>query len=38
MEAVFSVEAWQSPVGVGIFLVCFGVFLYLVTNMNTKGK
>ena len=38
MEALFNVEAWQSPGGVGVFLVCLGAFLYLVTHIDTNKK
>lgn len=38
MEAVFSVEAWQSPVGLGIFLVCLGVFFRLILTMDKDKK
>ena len=34
-EALISPLAWMSPFGVGFFLVCLGVFIWLVTK-NSK--
>ena len=34
IEALTSPLAWSSPFGIGFFLVCFGVFIYLVTRIN----
>lgn len=38
METLFTAEAWASPGGVGFFVVCIGVFLYLMVNMDNKSK
>lgn len=38
MEALFNVEAWSSPGGVGFFMVCLGVFFHLVLNLDKKKK
>jgi hypothetical protein len=38
MEALFTVEAWNSPGGVGFILISLGVFFYLVMNMDKKKK
>ena len=38
MEVLFTADAWASPGGVGFFVVCIGVFLYLVTHIDTNKK
>ncbi|MFP4403655.1 MAG: hypothetical protein ACLFPJ_04855 [Candidatus Woesearchaeota archaeon] len=40
LEALLSPEAWGSPLGVGIFLMCLGVFIYLLSlaDKNKKTK
>ena len=38
MEALFSADAWASPGGTGFFILCVGVFLYLVTSIDIKKK
>lgn len=40
MEAMFSPVNWGTPVGLGIFLVCLGLFIYLLSlaDKNKKGK
>lgn len=38
MEYVFGVEAWTSPVGVGFFLVCLGLFIYLLASSDKSSK
>ena len=37
LEALSQPIAWGSPLGVGIFLVCLGIFLYLL-SLTEKGK
>ncbi len=40
-SALFSPENWGSPVGLGIFLVCLGIFIYLLSladRNKTTGK
>jgi hypothetical protein len=29
---------WGSPIGIGIFLVCLGGMIYLLTKANKKEK
>ena len=31
MEALFSPANWGSPVGIGLFLVLLGLFIYLLS-------
>ena len=38
MEMLFSAESWASPGGTGFFIVCIGIFLYLVTSINIKKE
>ncbi len=40
MGTMFDVMGWASPVGVGIFLVCLGLFIYLLslTGKNRRDK
>jgi hypothetical protein len=38
MESLFTVEAWNSPGGVGFFLVCLGVFFFLIFNLDKKKR
>ena len=38
MEAVFNPANWGSPVGLGIFLVCLGTFIYLVSLADKTKK
>jgi hypothetical protein len=37
MSALFSPIAWGSPGGVGFFLVCLGIFLYLLGRTGGKN-
>ncbi len=34
----FLVFGWGSPIGVGVFLVCLGGMIYLLTRSNKKDK
>jgi len=40
LEALLSPVSWGSPLGVGVFLLCLGVFLYLLSlaEKNKKAK
>lgn len=40
IEALFSPANWGSPLGVGLFLVCLGIFIYLLSlaDRNKKSK
>jgi hypothetical protein len=38
MESFFTPAAWGSPIGLGIFLVCLGVFIYLLSLADKKKK
>lgn len=33
-DTLFLVLYWTGPIGVGIFLVCLGAMLYLLTRAN----
>jgi len=34
----FLVFGWGSPIGIGIFLVCLGGMIFLLTKANKKDK
>lgn len=38
MEALFNPMAWGSPLGLGIFLICLGIFIFLVSVVDKKNK
>ena len=40
LEAIFSPANWGSPVGLGIFFGCLGIFIYLLSlaDKNRKEK
>ena len=38
MENLFLILGWPGPIGVGIFLVCIGVMLYLLTKADETSK
>ena len=38
IDTIFTPAAWGSPIGLGIFLVCLGVFIYLLRLADKKRK
>ena len=38
LDAMFNPAAWGSPAGIGIFLVCLGIFIYLLSLAERKKK
>jgi len=38
MEDAFLVFGWGSPIGIGIFLVCLGGMIFLLTKASKKDK
>ncbi|MDH5364200.1 MAG: hypothetical protein ACETVW_01680 [Dehalococcoidia bacterium] len=38
MESLWLVLYWGSPIGTGIFLVCLGGMLYLLTRADEVSK
>lgn len=38
MENLFLVLEWGSPIGTGIFLVCLGAMIYLVSKADEISK
>ncbi len=34
----FLVFGWGSPIGIGVFLVCLGGMIYLLTRASKKDK
>ena len=36
MENLFLVLGWGSPIGTGIFLVCLGAMLFLLSRVKEK--
>ncbi len=38
MENLFLVLGWGSPIGIGIFLVCLGGMIYLLSQAGRKRE
>jgi len=38
MESLFLILGWPGPIGVGIFLVCLGAMLYLLSKADETTK
>ncbi len=38
MQIMFQSEAWGSPVGLAVFLIGAGVFLYLLAVANRNNR
>jgi heme/copper-type cytochrome/quinol oxidase subunit 2 len=38
MDNLWLVFSWGSPIGVGIFLVCLGAMIYVLTKADEKSK
>jgi len=40
MQFDYMIFGWGSPIGTGIFLLCLGVFIYLLSKADTmkRGK
>ena len=38
MESLWLVFHWGSPIGIGIFLICLGGMLYLLTKADETEK
>ena len=38
MENLWLVLAWGSPIGIGIFLICLGGMLYLLSKADETEK
>jgi len=38
MENLWLALAWGSPIGLGIFLVCLGAMIYLLTRADEISK
>jgi len=38
MESLFLILGWPGPIGVGIFLVCLGAMIYLLTKADEISK
>ena len=38
MESLFLILGWPGPIGVGIFLVCLGAMLYLLSKADEISK
>ena len=34
MDALWLVFFWSGPIGIGIFLVCLGIFIWLLAKAN----
>jgi len=38
MESLFLIIGWPSPIGIGIFLVCLGTMIWLLSKADEIGK
>jgi putative peptidoglycan lipid II flippase len=38
VESLFLLLGWSSPIGIGIFLLCLGGMIYLLTKADTESK
>jgi hypothetical protein len=38
MDSMWLVLHWGSPIGIGIFLVCLGAMVYLLTKADEVSK
>jgi hypothetical protein len=38
MEFMFHPVSWGSPIGLGIFLLCLGLFLYFLSLADKNDK
>ncbi len=38
MDNVFLFLGWGSPIGVGFFLACLGLFIFLLSKADKKNK
>ena len=38
MDSLWLMFSWGSPIGVGIFLVCLGGMIYLLSKADEKNK
>jgi len=38
MESTFLWLGWGSPIGIGIFLLCLGNMVYLLTKADAESK
>ena len=38
MESMFLIFGWPGPIGVGVFLLCLGVFIYFLAKAGAIEK
>jgi len=38
MDELWLVLFWSGPIGIGIFLVCLGIFIWLLQKADTMKK
>jgi hypothetical protein len=38
METLFLILGWAGPIGLGIFLICLGTFIWLLTKADEVSK
>ena len=38
METLFLLLGWGSPIGIGIFLVCLGTMIWLISKADELSK
>ncbi len=37
-DTLFMVLGWPGPVGIGVFLVCLGVMIFMIAKADEIGK
>jgi len=38
MESWFLILGWSSPIGIGVFLLCLGSMIYLISKADAVNK
>jgi hypothetical protein len=38
MNDIYSILGWGSPIGIGIFLLCLGTMIYLLSHAKNEKK
>ena len=38
MDILFLILGWSGPIGIGVFLVCLGAMLYLLSKADEISK
>jgi len=38
MDSWFLILGWSSPIGIGVFLICLGGMIYLLSKADSEKK